>query len=93
MYNKDMKMLIKYAVELDINALRTFNGYKGGDILAFTSNSVETIKAIRTFCHKMEVSTNIKQHKTTREYEVFCEFGVDRFSVDDTDDLIYELKE
>ena len=91
MYNKDMKMLIKYAVELDINSLRTFNGYKGGDILAFTSNSPDVIKSIRTFCYKLEISTNIKRNNN--EYEIFCEFGIDRFSIDDTDDLIYELKE
>ena len=68
MYNPDMKLLIKYALELDINNIRTFSGYKGGDILSFASNNREVIQKIRTFCHKLEVDTNIKQSKKINSY-------------------------
>lgn len=92
MYNKDMKSLIKYSLELSINGLRTFEGYKGGDILAFRSSDKDTVVKIKNFCHRLEVTTNIKRLPTKDEYEIFCEFGVDRFAVDD-DLEVYDLKD
>jgi len=91
MYNKDMKLLIKYAIELDIDELRTFNGYKGGDILSFTSNDSGDILKIKEFCNKLGFNSNIKRIKHSKNYEIFCEFGVDKFETDDIS--IYELKE
>jgi len=93
MYNKDMKLLIKYAIELDISDLKTFKGYKGGDMLSFISSSSETIKKIKEFCHKMSIDTNIKRSKTTNDFEIFCQFGIDRYGVDDTTDFVYGLKD
>lgn len=89
MYNPDMKSLIKYAIELDIESLKTFNGYKGGDILAFETTDKEVIVKIKKFCHNLEVDTNVKVKG--KNYTIFCEFGFDRFST--ADDLgVYELK-
>lgn len=89
MYNKDMKILIKYAIELDITELKTFRGYKGGDILAFKTEEESVLKLIKSFCHKMEVDVDVKKDK--RVYELFCQFGVDRYKMPD-DDEIYTIK-
>ena len=91
MYNENMKMLIKYALELDIDGIRTFDGYLGGDILAFKSTSRDTITKIKNFCHKLETNTNIKADHDRNEFEIFCEFGIDRFAKPQ-DDIIYDLK-
>ena len=87
-----MKSLIKYILELEISELRTFNGYKGGDILSVKSSDKHTIIKIKKYCHLMEVTTNIKVLKDNT-YEIFCEFGNDIFSTASMDDEIYNLKE
>jgi len=74
MYNKDMKSLIKYAIELDIFNIKTFTGYNGGDILSLKTRNKHT--------------TNIKDKNN--EYEVFCEFGKDRYSTNYLDSGINE---
>ena len=92
MYNSYMKPLIKYSIELPILNLKTFSGYKGGDILSIESSSLKTIKLIKSYCHNLEIDTNIKSKDT---YTIFCHFGKDIYGTKDldSDDLIYELKE
>ena len=100
MFNIDMKMLIKFVVEKDIIDIRTFSGYKGGDILSIISGNTEVIIEIKNFCEKLEVSTNIKPTKYQDEFEIFCMFGTDRLQTDihnniyyDNDNSVYDLKE
>ena len=87
-----MKLLIKYAIELDISNIRTFRGYNGGDILQLGSYDKEVISLLKSFCHHMEVDTNVKRvPKTSQELSIYCHFGVDRYKVDDHLDT-FDLK-
>jgi hypothetical protein len=88
MYNKDMKSLIKYAIELDIFNIKTFTGYNGGDILSLKTRNKQTTIQIKNYCHKLLITTNIKDKNN--EYEVFCEFGKDRYSTNYLDSGINE---
>jgi len=93
MYNSDMKPLIKYAIELDISNIRTFEGYLGGSMISFTTDSQLVVSQIKKFCHRLEIDTNVKRKNGS--FEIFCAFGKDRFKTNDhiNDNSIYELKE
>jgi transcription termination factor Rho len=46
MFVKDMKLLIKYAIELDISGLECKVGYKGDAILRLSSSDPDTLQKI-----------------------------------------------
>lgn len=94
MFLKEMKPLIKYAMELDIFFICTNNGYNGGDILHFKSEDINTIKKIKSFCHNLEIDTNIKPDKSdSKVIHIYCAFGTDRFKIPEESDGIYDLKD
>jgi len=49
MFVRDMKSIIKYAIELDIDYLETFTGYEGDNVLKITTRSAETTKLIEAY--------------------------------------------
>ena len=44
MFVRDMKSIIKYAIELDIDYLETFLGYEGDNVLKITTRSADATK-------------------------------------------------
>lgn len=92
MYNTYMKTLIKYCLELSIINLKTFTGYKGGDILSIETDDKKVAGLIKNYCHRLEIDSNIKYDSRNNIYTIFCHFGKDIYAMEDSDDC-YELKE
>jgi cupin superfamily acireductone dioxygenase involved in methionine salvage len=61
MYNKDMKSVFRYAIELDVLNIRTQNGYKGADILVIETEHEKVAILIKNFCHNIKIDTNVKR--------------------------------
>lgn len=49
MFVRDMKSIIKYVIELDIDYLETFLGYEGDNVLKVTTRSTEVTKLIEAY--------------------------------------------
>ncbi len=45
----EMKTIIKYVIELDINYLETFLGYEGDNVLKIVTENANTLKQIKSF--------------------------------------------
>jgi hypothetical protein len=86
MYINKMKILVKYALELDIESINTFDGYKGGDIISFKSPNIDHLKRLKRYCHGINIDTNIKKDKNSDFATIFCAFGND-ITLDLNDDL------
>lgn len=50
-----MKDVIKYAVELDVDYLEIFMGYKGDKVLKITSKSRDAIDKIEAYLNNLEL--------------------------------------
>ena len=48
MFVRDMKSIIKYAIELDIDYLETFLGYEGDNVLKVTTRSAEPCRPTKS---------------------------------------------
>ena len=57
---KEAKQVIKYIIELDINFIETFQGYKGDTVLKVKSDSKEEINKCALFLENMGLSPDIK---------------------------------
>ena len=68
MFVSDMKNIIKYAIELDIDYLESFLGYEGDKVLKIITKHEEVIKLLETYIKNLDL--NCKS-----EYEVHGEHG------------------
>lgn len=84
MFVKDMKMLVKYAIELDIINMCTKLGYKGDYIISF-SGQREAITKIQNFCNRSNIENKIMQEQAKAYSTIFCIFHAG--------DDIYKLKD
>lgn len=82
MFVKDMKLLIKYAVELDISGLECKIGYKGDAILRLSSSEPDTLKKIESFCSNADIEYKVSYNKARATTDIFCVFASN----------VYELK-
>jgi hypothetical protein len=87
MFLPEMKILIKYAMEMDISNIETKKGYLGASILRFESKNKDTISKLEKFTHKLGFETKKFHLKKDNLYELFCIFGKDTI-----DNSIYHLK-
>lgn len=81
MFVKDMKMLIKYAIELDISGLECKVGYKGDAILKLSSSSEDTLQKIVSFCTKADVESKMSYNKARATTDIFCVFPADTYDL------------
>ena len=50
---QEMKGIIKYAIELDIDHLETFLGYEGDKVLKITASNVKSTEFLRKYLDNM----------------------------------------
>lgn len=77
MFVKDMKTLIKYAIELDISGLECKIGYKGDAILKLTSSDQSVLEKLKTFCENSNIEHNILYNNRKISSSIFCVFNTD----------------
>ncbi|HEY9204171.1 MAG TPA: hypothetical protein VIM82_07550 [Sulfurimonas sp.] len=81
MFVKDMKLLIKYAVELDISGLECKVGYKGDAILRLSSSDPDTLQKIEQFCSKADIEYKVSYNKARATTDIFCVFSTDTYDL------------
>ncbi|MBE0513724.1 hypothetical protein [Sulfurimonas sp.] len=81
MFVKDMKMLIKYAIELDISGLECKVGYKGDAILRLSSSDQDTVQKIASFCSRADIEHKISYNGARSTTDVFCVFNSDTYDL------------
>ncbi len=66
----EMKKVIKYAIELDIEQIETFTGYMGDKVLKITTPSMTTVDLIRAFLENMELTYKFDpEYKTSSKQD------------------------
>jgi len=81
MFVKDMKLLIKYAVELDISGLECKIGYKGDAILRLSSSDPDTLQKIESFCSRADIEYKVSYNKARATTDIFCVFNSDTYEL------------
>ena len=81
MFVQEMKLLIKYAIELKISGLECKVGYKGDSILRLSSSDQDTIEKIKTFCSKADINCDVSYNKTKVTTDIFCAFSSDVYTL------------
>jgi len=81
MFVKDMKLLIRYAIELDISELECKLGYKGDAILRLSSSDRNIIKKIEAFCDNMDIEHNTLYNNRKISEDIFCIFNTDIYKL------------
>lgn len=81
MFVKEMKLLIKYAIELDISGLECKVGYKGDSLLRFSSSEHDTIQKIEEFCSRADIEYKISYNKAKATTDIFCVFATDVYKL------------
>lgn len=76
---KEMKDVIKYAIELDIEYLETFLGYEGDKVLKVISKSGDVINKIGAYLENMGLTYKAEYNVDTQRHELFV--GVEDPSV------------
>ncbi|TKI68877.1 hypothetical protein FCU45_07895 [Sulfurimonas crateris] len=81
MFVKDMKLLIKYAIELDISGLECKIGYKGDAILRLSSSDPDTLQKIQSFCSKADIEHKASYNGARATTDIFCVFSTDTYDL------------
>lgn len=81
MFVKEMKLLIKYGIELDISGLECKVGYKGDVLLKFSSSNQDTIHKIEEFCSRADIEYKISYNQAKATTEIFCVFVTDTYKL------------
>lgn len=79
MFVKEMKLLIKYGIELNISSLECKVGYKGDALLKFSSSNEDTIHKIEEFCSKADIKYKISYNQSKATTDIFCIFATDTY--------------
>ena len=77
-----MKSIIKYIIQLDIDYLETFLGYKGDNVLRVTTQNKETLAQIKSFLDNLGLEYKSEYHisgKHDASYNLYV--GVEDSSV------------
>jgi len=89
MYNKKMKKVIVYALDMDIVNIETKDGYNEADILHISSYNKEHLNILSSIIKadryqtkiitiKKDITNNLKQDL----YNLFCVFSEDKWTED-----------
>jgi hypothetical protein len=81
MFVKEMKLLIKYGIELDISGLECKVGYKGDALLKFSSSEKDTIQKIEAFCSRADIEYKISYNQAKATTDIFCVFAADTYKL------------
>lgn len=81
MFVKEMKLLIKYGIELDISGLECKVGYRGDTLLRFSSSEQDTIHKIEEFCKKADIEYKISSNPAKATTDIFCVFTTDVYKL------------
>jgi len=95
MFKVEMKSLIKFAMEKDIEGLETKTGYNGAPILRISSQNNRDIIQIRNWCKGLGYGTNLIDRCNPTDPKAFQKHGYDLYCVfgKDTTDLdFFEIK-
>ena len=68
MLQATMKSLIKYAIELDIDYVKSFLGYEGDKVIEFITKKKEVVDLIETYAKNLGLDSK-------HEYEISGEHG------------------
>lgn len=68
MLQAEMKSVIKYAIELDIDYLESFLGYEGDKVLKITTKSKAVVDLIESYAKNLDLDCKY-------EYEISGEHG------------------
>jgi len=71
---KEARDLIKAVIDLDINEISLFTGYRGDLMLRVTSVNSEVIKAIHRICTQRSITAEIKYNNSRYAHEIYCSF-------------------
>ena len=52
---RNIKSIIKYAIELDIDYIETFLGYEGDNVLKITTRSQSVIELLKNYLNNLEL--------------------------------------
>ncbi len=66
MLARELKDIIKYAIELDINFIETFQGYEGDSVLKVTTKSDNTVKLLENFIKNLGLICKTEFDKSGR---------------------------
>lgn len=86
MFVKELKNIIKYAIELDIDQIETFLGYEGDNVLKITTKNESVVKLLETYIKNFSLAYKTeydKSGKFTGSFVIYV--GVE-------DDSIFKLK-
>ena len=76
---QQMKNVIKYAIELDIEYLETFLGYEGDNVLKVTTRSGDTTDLLCAYLDNLDLVYKAEYNRETQRHNLFV--GVSDASV------------
>ncbi len=68
MLQANMKSIIKYAIELDIDYIESFLGYEGDKVLEFITKKKEVADLIKSYVNNLDLECKV-------EYEITGKYG------------------
>jgi hypothetical protein len=70
---EERKKIVQFALDLEIEELRVYPGYKGDLIVKITTKNKEALMKVRKFALSLELlDVIIKQNTNLALYEVYC---------------------
>lgn len=83
---RNMKNLIKYAIELDIDYLETFLGYQGDKVLKIITKNKSDVEHIKKFADNLELNYKVSLDDSSGVYGTYIIYiGVE-------DESIFKIK-
>ena len=68
MLQANMKSIIKYAIELDIDYIESFLGYEGDKVLEFITKKKEVADLIKSYANNLDLECKV-------DYEITGKYG------------------
>jgi predicted aldo/keto reductase-like oxidoreductase len=80
---QQMKSIIKYAIELDINYIETFLGYEGDTVLKITLKNQDAVHLIEAYIKNLNLKYKSEFEISSKRYHIYV-------GVEDTE--VFKLK-
>lgn len=69
----ERKQLIRYALDLEIDDVVTYSGYKGDLVVKITTKDMNAVAKIRKFAMELDMKeVVVKQNSDLGKFEIFC---------------------
>ncbi len=68
---QQMKNIIKYAIELDINYIETFLGYEGDSVLKITLKNQDAVHLLEKYIKNLGLIYKSEFEVSTKRYHIF----------------------